>query len=113
MALVRPPGLQTGTIRFARPLGRTWPVAWRGTDEFYNFRSRPPREAAVIASVDESTYQGGEMGADHPIAWCRRVHGGRSWYTGLGHRPELFRDPMFLAHLEKGLRYASSQSDDC
>jgi uncharacterized protein len=108
-----PPGLQTGTVRFLRPLGGTSPVAWRVTDEFYDFRNPPPREAAVVALLDESTYQGGGMGAHHPIAWCRQVQGGRSWYTGLGHRPELYLDEVFLAHLEKGLRYAVSRSDEC
>jgi uncharacterized protein len=108
-----PPGLQTGIVRFARPLGGTWPVAWRVTDEFYNYRGRPPGEAAVIAHLDETSYDGGEMGADHPIAWCREIHGGRSWYTGLGHRAELYRDATFLAHLDKGLRYVTSRSAEC
>ena len=108
-----PPGLQTGVVRFARPLGAPVPIAWRVTDEFYDFASRPSGEATVIARLDESTYEGGQMGAEHPIAWCRKVHGGRSWYTGLGHRPELFADPVFLAHLDKGVRYAMSRSEDC
>jgi hypothetical protein len=108
-----PPGLQTGVVRFARPLGAPAPIAWRVTDEFYDFASRPSGEAAVIARLDESTYEGGQMGAEHPIAWCRKVHGGRSWYTGLGHRPELFADPVFLGHLDKGVRYAMSRSEDC
>jgi uncharacterized protein len=107
-----PPGLQSGVVRFARPL-RPLPTAWRVTDEFYNFRNLPNQGALPIALLDESTYEGGEMGANHPIAWCRTVHGGRSWYTGLGHRPELYRDAVFLAHLEKGLRYAMSRSEEC
>jgi type 1 glutamine amidotransferase len=53
------------------------------------------------------------MGSDHPIAWCKTAHGGRSWYTGLGHRAELFVEAMFLAHLEKGVLYAMSRSDAC
>ena len=108
-----PPGLQTGTVRFLRPLGGNWPVEWRVTDEFYNFRSRPGDAAAVVAALDESTYDGGEMGADHPLAWCQRIDGGRSWYTGLGHTAELFADATFLAHLEKGLLYAMSRSEAC
>ena len=108
-----PPDLQTGTVRFSRPLREGWPAAWRVTDEFYNFRSRPDGEAAVIARLDESTYEGGEMGGDHPISWCRTIDGGRSWYTGLGHRPELFLDPVFLAHLEKGVLFAMSRSEEC
>ena len=67
-----PPGLQTGVVRFARPLGAPAPIAWRVTDEFYDFASRPSGEATVIARLDESTYEGGEMGAEHPIAWCQR-----------------------------------------
>src|SRR3954471_9966240 len=58
-----PPGLQTGVVRFARPLGAQAPLAWRVRDEFYNFASRPSGEATVIARLDESTYGGGEMGA--------------------------------------------------
>ena len=108
-----PPGLQTGLLRFSHPLREGWPSAWRATDEFYNFRSRPGGEAVVTARLDESTYEGGEMGDDHPIAWCRTIDGGRSWYTGLGHRPELFLDPVFLAHLEKGLLFATSRSEEC
>lgn len=108
-----PPGLQTGTVRFARPLGGPLPALWRVTDEFYNFRSPPKPEAVVVAALDESTYNGGEMGPDHPIAWCQKRHGGRSWYTGLGHRPELFADAVFLAHLQKGMLYALSRSQDC
>jgi type 1 glutamine amidotransferase len=108
-----PPGLQAGLVRFARPLGGSWPAAWHVQDEFYNFRARPSREAIVTARLDESTYRGGEMGADHPISWCQKIHGGRSWYTGLGHRPELYADAVFLAHLEKGVLYAMSRSEDC
>src|SRR3954466_13906881 len=55
-----PPGLQTGVVRFARPLGSPARVAWRVRDEFYNFASRPSGEAAVIAHLDESSYEGGE-----------------------------------------------------
>ncbi len=108
-----PDGLQSGVVHFVRPLGGTWPAAWRLTDEFYNFRSWPAPEAAIVATLDEGTYAGGEMGPGHPISWCQTIHGGRSWYTGLGHRPELFADPVFLAHLEKGLAYTMSRSDEC
>jgi uncharacterized protein len=108
-----PPGLQTGTIHFVRPLGGTWPVSWQATDEFYNFRTRPSGEAMIAATLDESTYEGGDMGADHPLAWCQRIYGGRSWYTGLGHTSELFANPIFLAHLEKGILYAMSRSEAC
>jgi len=34
--------------------------------------------------VDEKTYKGGVMGADHPIAWYHEYDGGRAWYTAMG-----------------------------
>ncbi|HLP40718.1 MAG TPA: ThuA domain-containing protein [Fibrobacteria bacterium] len=46
------------------------------------------------------------MGEDHPIAWCREIDGGRSWYTGLGHTSLGFSDPLYLEHVLGGLRYA-------
>jgi len=108
-----PPGLQTGIVRFARPLGGEAPIEWRVTDEFYNFRSRPSPKAVIIAVLDESTYEGGEMGPDHPIAWCQRQDGQRSWYTGLGHSAELYADAVLLTHLERGLLYVMSRSGEC
>lgn len=107
-----PPGLQTGTVRFAQPPAGV-PAAWSVTDEFYNFTHRPDPPVTIVAELDEGSYAGGEMGADHPIAWCREMSGGRAWYTGLGHRPELFADPTYLAHLEAGLLYAIGRSRQC
>jgi hypothetical protein len=60
----------------------------------------------VLMTLDESTYEGGEMGADHPIAWYHDYEGGRAWYTALGHTVETWSEPVFLAHLLGGLEYA-------
>ncbi len=108
-----PEGLQTTELRFEP--GRELPGVdtWRVTDELYNFRRNPRPDVDVIATVDESLYEGGTMGGDHPIAWCHARLGGRAWYTGLGHDPALYDDPTFRAHLARGLRFATAQSDDC
>ena len=108
-----PPGLQTSDVRFER--GRHPPAigVWRVTDELYNYRRNPRPDVEVIATVDESMYAGGTMGNDHPIAWCHARFNGRAWYTGLGHDVKLYTDPVFSAHLLRGLRYATTQSDDC
>lgn len=107
-----PPGFQTTTASFeGEHKLREGP--WRVTDELYNYRSNPRREVRVVATVDEREYAGGTMGADHPIAWCRDMGKGRSWYTGLGHRAEMYADATFRAHLLRGLRFAAKQSNDC
>jgi type 1 glutamine amidotransferase len=108
-----PPGLQTTKVVFENEGIPTTASAWTVTDEIYNYRSNPRNAVQVTATVDERDYQGGTMGADHPIAWCHSYEGGRAWYTGLGHDIELYADPQFEAQLKRGLRYAVRLSDEC
>ena len=108
-----PPGLQTAPVRFESGRGPGGLQRWQVTDELYNYRRNPRPAVEVIATVDESGYAGGTMGSDHPIAWCHAAAGGRAWYTGLGHDPALYADPVFREHLLRGLRYATGRSDDC
>jgi type 1 glutamine amidotransferase len=61
----------------------------------------------VLASLDETTYQGGTMGKDHPVAWCKKVGKGRIWYTALGHTKASFTEPLFLKHLLGGIQAAA------
>jgi type 1 glutamine amidotransferase len=101
------PAVQPVTVRFrAGQLTAGLPASWRVTDEPYNFRSRP-EGVQVLATLDESTYAGGTMGADHPIAWTARVGRGRSFYTGLGHPGAIYADPVFRRLLAAGIRYAA------
>ena len=74
------------------PSTRGLGTRWVHTDEWYAFRASPRPRARVLLRVDESTYDPGDsaMGADHPIAWCRRVGRGRSWYTAIGHTRETY-----------------------
>jgi cytochrome c len=83
------------------------PDPWVRTDEWYNFINSPRDKARVLASLDESTYQGGTMGKDHPVSWCKPMGRGRIWYTALGHTEESYREPLFLKHLLGGIRYAA------
>ncbi|MEO8367153.1 MAG: ThuA domain-containing protein [Pseudoxanthomonas sp.] len=89
------------------------PKDWTVTDELYNYRSNPRGHVQVLATVQETDYEGGTMGADHPIAWCHAFDGGRAWYTGLGHEIKLYADPVFLGQLRRGLRYAAGISTGC
>jgi type 1 glutamine amidotransferase len=108
-----PPGLQTTKVMFEHEGIASAAPAWVVTDEMYNYRSNPRNAVRVTATVDERDYEGGTMGADHPIAWCHRYDGGRAWYTGLGHDIKLYADPQFEAQLRRGLRYAAGMSPDC
>jgi type 1 glutamine amidotransferase len=102
----RHPAVQPVTVRVRdHPVTAALPRTWRITDEAYEFRSLP--DAEVLADLDESSYTGGGMGADHPIVWCRSIGAGRSVYAGLGHPAALYADPGFRALLLGGVEYAA------
>ncbi|MGA5518030.1 lectin [Streptomyces pseudogriseolus] len=87
---------------------------WQRTDEWYNYRTNPRTTAHVLASLDESSYSGGSMSGDHPIAWCKDYAGGRAFYTGGGHTEESYADPAFRRHLLGGIRWAAGVTHaDC
>ncbi|AZM45227.1 Crp/Fnr family transcriptional regulator [Streptomyces sp. WAC 06738] len=87
---------------------------WVRTDEWYDYRAGARDTAHVLATLDESTYDGGQMGEDHPIAWCQEYEGGRSFYTGGGHTAESYAEPDFVRHLLGGVRWSAGAVEaDC
>lgn len=97
-------------------IGQSIASGWTLNDEWYSFKSSPRAGGAtVIARLDESTYspkgRGGQdlrMG-DHPIAWTRCVGDGRSFYSAIGHRPEVYSDPQHVRLLEQGILWAANK----
>ena len=104
------PAIQTATIEVAdriHPSTMHLPEYWERTDEWYNYTENPRGKVHVLATLDESSYSGGNMGYDHPIAWMHEFDGGRSWYTGGGHTDKSYSVPDFLKHILGGIMYAS------
>ncbi|MFE8920749.1 ThuA domain-containing protein [Streptomyces rochei] len=89
------------------PATRDLPPVWEFTDEWYDFLANPRDTVRVLARVDESSYEGGGMGEDHPLIWCREQGAGRVFYTALGHADEAYASPHFLAHLRGGIGWAA------
>jgi type 1 glutamine amidotransferase len=85
------------------------PSTWSRTDEWYDFQSNPRDTPGiqVLVTLDESTYSGGQMGADHPWSWYHPYAGGRAWYTAGGHTSESYSEALFLRHLLGGIQYAA------
>lgn len=78
---------------------------WIRTDEWYNFKNLNPKVHPLLR-IDESTYEGGTNGDNHPMAWYHEFDGGRAWYTGGGHTEESYSEPLFLEHILGGIQYA-------
>jgi len=104
------PAVQPGTLRVedpAHPATAGLPAVWNRTDEWYDFRRNPRDVVTVLITIDETTYSGGTMGADHPMTWLRTYDGGRSFYTALGHTPESYADPAFRTLLANAVEWAA------
>jgi type 1 glutamine amidotransferase len=112
-------------------LGSSWPLV----DEFYLFGTAPwdasrPDEnidvlfknripmgfsrdrVKVLLSLDTHAMDLSKQphlvkGGDYPQAWTREYGKGRSFYTSLGHRDDIWtHDPVFRAHITGGIRWA-------
>ena len=106
----RHPDLQPGRAIVEdreHPATRHLPAVWDFVDEWYDFRTNPRGAVRVLARADESSYEGGGMGEDHPLVWCREQGAGRAFYTALGHASEVYEDPDFRAHLLGGIDWAA------
>jgi type 1 glutamine amidotransferase len=92
------------------PATRHLPDRWLRTDEWYNYKSIATG-IKVLCELDESSYEGGQNGPGHPIAWYREFDGGRMFYTGGGHTDESFAEPEFRQHILGGILYAMGRAE--
>ena len=112
-------------------LGSTWPLV----EEFYEFGhavfdpSKPTENISAVGRLpiqmafarsrvhvllsldtdrmDVSGIQTIRKGADYPQSWTLTPGRGRTFYTALGHRDDLWTyDPVFRAHVTGGIRWA-------
>ena len=78
-------------------------------DEWYNFLKPVAKHVNILASVDESSYQGKQMNSKiHPIVWYHHFNGGRIFYTGLGHTNESYQDTRFQKMIKGGILWAAN-----
>jgi type 1 glutamine amidotransferase len=77
---------------------------WVRNDEWYNYKNINP-DMNVLIYLDETSYEGGTNGDNHPIAWYQEFDGGRVFYTGGGHTNESYDEPDFQKHLVGGINY--------
>lgn len=111
----RHPVIQPATLKVvdaSHESTRHLPIEWKRTDEWYDFRDDLGREIAVLIRIDETTYRGGRMGADHPLSWYHAYDGGRAWYTALGHTAASYSEPLFIDHLRGGITWAAGPAPE-
>ncbi len=107
------PSIQEATINIedpGHPSMQGLDTPWIRTDEWYNFQDNPRANVNVLATLDESTYNGGNMGDDHPVIWYHEYDGGRSWYSAGGHTSASYSDAQFMSHILGGILYAVGET---
>ena len=115
------PHYQHATIHIessASQIDKGLPKQWSVHDEWYSFSGNPREKGFdIIATVDETSYlpeMSGislRMGDDHPIVWSRCVGKGRSFYSALGHLPEVYRDEKNIMLLKNALLWTAGQGE--
>jgi uncharacterized protein len=102
-----PAGTPRGRLRVHdadHPATAGLPAEFERVDEWYWFYDFNPTVNLLI-TLDPASI--GQRDANpKPIAWTHDVDGGRVFYTAMGHTIESYSDPLFLAHLAGGIRWA-------
>ncbi len=82
---------------------------WKAFDEIYLLKNVQRPDLNVLVSMDHYPNDGsadaGKPG-EHLLAWCRQYGKGRVFYTSLGHRDEMWRDPLYQEHIIGGIKFA-------
>ncbi len=82
------------------------------TDEIYQFKNWSRDKDHVLMSVDNSSIdvaKGKRSDHDYAVSWVKEYGQGRVFYTSLGHRKDMWKDPRFQTHLIAGLKWAMKQ----
>lgn len=84
------------------------------TDEIYQFKGPYSRDKLhVLMHLDlKDLKPGNRKDNDNALAWTNQYGKGRVFYTALGHRDEVWRDPRFQDHVVGALRYLFFQDGE-
>lgn len=85
-------------------LGASWTIH----DEIYIMKSFERKRVHGLLGLDK--HPNDKKPGDYPVAWCRNVGKGRVFYTSLGHREDVWENPVYQKHILGGIRWALKQS---
>lgn len=105
----KPQNAKLNIVDKNHPSTKHLPDVWERSDEWYNFKNLN-KDVHVLAKIDETSYEGGKNGADHPMAWYHDYDGGRAFYTEFGHTEESYADSNYLKHILGGIQYAMGEN---
>ncbi|MFN3847992.1 MAG: ThuA domain-containing protein [Spirosomataceae bacterium] len=94
------------------------PQPWSHTDEWYVFFENPRKKGFnILYTINGETINPSGnipllasdknfgMGKDHPVAWCKQIGKGKTFYTSMGHDESTWKDPNFVRLIENGIKW--------
>ncbi len=96
--------VENGAHPAAAPLGSRFSVF----DEIYRFTRNNRGEVTTLLSLERYPTDGlpnAGQPADLPLAWARNHGRGRVFYTALGHRDDVWQNPLYQQHILGGIRW--------
>lgn len=119
-----PPGFQKIKIHVEdpkHPAAKSFKDTEPYEDEMYIFDTDPYSRnklhiilsitADSVDSLLEKNKKLARTDNDYGISWCQEIEKGRSFYTSLGHRKEVWKDTRYQEHLIGGLKWAMRQAE--
>lgn len=75
-------------------------------EEWYSLKDFTP-DIHVLSTIDSPSMKGDEYKRPaFPITWARKEGEGRVWYTAMGHREDVWTNPIFQDILVGGIKWA-------
>ncbi|RMG38419.1 MAG: ThuA domain-containing protein [Planctomycetota bacterium] len=83
-----------------KPFGKEFQIR----DEIYQYKNFHPERVRVLMSLNMEKCQP-KRPYHVPVAWCRMWGEGKIFYTNLGHNPQTWANPKFLASTAGAVRW--------
>jgi type 1 glutamine amidotransferase len=87
------------------PACRHLDPVWNIFDEIYIIKSYSRASVHGLLTLNHHPNEKDKAG-DYPISWCKEFGRGKVFYTSLGHREDVWENPIYQIHLLGGIKWA-------
>jgi len=80
-------------------------ASWKILDEIYLFKENTRPTTHVLLSTSSAPCVDNPQSGDYMVAWCHDYGKGRVFYTSLGHREDVWENPVYQEHILGGIKW--------
>jgi type 1 glutamine amidotransferase len=93
------------------PAVKGWPAQFELNDEWYAYKGFMPNIRVLMMLETENMSGPMYKRDDYPITWCSSFGDGRVFYTGLGHRDDVWTNPLYQKMVAQAILWAAKKVD--